>query len=767
MSRRHPARRPLAFLGATVATAICALLALWATTPQWGAALLRQQLQKQHIQLDLITLQRPRWQRLDIERLVLTLPSGSHSLLLDGSNITIHYRWRQLLAGTVARADIAQLRLTLRPLTQPIPTPPSSHTAVPLPSELFTRLPLGEAHIADLRIDIPVLPAQLTGHLDFIDQSLALQLQSALPHPLELHLRADQHNQIDLKLRTTGRDVLTLANRLHRTDATNSTAITGELHADLDALQQLLQPETLRLAGTADAQWRGQIPGTLDDQLLQQLTLDGEIRTDFSIGTPGLPAVKGRFASPFKLADNHLSGAITQGEFQTRAPPPAALASLYKLKSGQLLPVELRIDDSTRFDIDFGKPANWSAIFSPIRVDARVQEHRAGLDASARLDALSLHYGPALAASAHLTALTPTLPLGDMRLQPARLDSTLSLAGAQLSGDWRLADVAGVYQLNGSAKYQLDAREGTLHAELQPLTFKEGGSYLPQLFKPWPWPLDLSSGGLKLQGDLRWSAAGVNANGSLQALAIGGFYDRNLFSGLNTTASIRVRDGKMNVAPTTVTIAEVLAGLPIRRLTVRLENTPESLLINDFSADLLGGNVSQQQIRYNWREREHHFALNLRHLQLDQILALQKGVEGTGTLDGTVPIEFGPAGIRVDGAQLQARPPGGVLRYDSGSPLTAATNPGLAIALKSLQNFHYDAMSVKADYAESGNLTLGVALQGRNPTALDTPPVNFNLNIHENIPDLLRTLQLGQDISDRIEQRLKTLRAKQQRSRTP
>lgn len=68
MSRRHPARRPLAFLGATVATAICALLALWATTPQWGAALLRQQLQKQHIQLDLITLQRPRWHRLDIER---------------------------------------------------------------------------------------------------------------------------------------------------------------------------------------------------------------------------------------------------------------------------------------------------------------------------------------------------------------------------------------------------------------------------------------------------------------------------------------------------------------------------------------------------------------------------------------------------------------------------------------------------------------------------------------------------------------------------
>lgn len=762
MPRRNPARLLLIVLFAAVSTA----LALWATTPQWGAALLRQQLHKQGIQLDAITLRRPHWRQLEIDRLALTLPAGAYAVQVDSRGIAIHYHLRELLTGTVERIDMAQLQLQLHP-AEPVTTPAKTASALPLPSDVFTRLPVREVHIADLRVelhvDVPALQGQqFTGHLDFDTQALTLQLQgsspvSLTPAPPTFSLRADRHNQIDLQLRNAGKDVLTLSNRLTRT-ATNaahttaSTTIEGELHGDLDALQKLMLPGTLALAGAIEAHWRGQMPGTLDDQLLQQLTLDGDIRTHFSVAAATLPAVDGTFAGQFKLADNQLRATIDSGEFSTHVPAPAALANLYKFKPGQLLPVTALIDPSTRVLVDI----NTQRIeVDPVRIDVRMQQRRAGLDTRVRLDALSLQLDPTLQAKAHLTAITPALPVSTMRLQPAQLDATLTLADQQLNAIFRLHDVAGVYRIDGSASHQLNTRSGTLHAKLQPLLFKEKGNYLPQLFKPWRWPFDLASGELQLQGDLHWSPTAISGDGALQAINVGGFYDRTLFSGLNTNASVNYRDGKIRVAPTIIAVKNIQAGLPIRALTAKLEATPDALLLHDFSTELFGGTVSQNLIRYNWRETEHRFALQLNHLQLDQILALQEGAEGNGTLDGTIPVSLGPKGIRVDGAQLKARTPGGVLRYQSDVPISATTNAGLAIALKALKNFHYSAMSVQADYAENGDLALGVALQGRNPTALDTPPVNFNLNIHENMPDLLRTLQLGQDISDSIEQRIK------------
>ena len=58
------------------------------------------------------------------------------------------------------------------------------------------------------------------------------------------------------------------------------------------------------------------------------------------------------------------------------------------------------------------------------------------------------------------------------------------------------------------------------------------------------------------------------------------------------------------------------------------------------------------------------------------------------------------------------------------------------------------------DYRTSGELALAVRLQGLNPDVNNGQRINLNLNISDNIPDLLRSLQAGRSIADTLERQL-------------
>jgi hypothetical protein len=354
---------------------------------------------------------------------------------------------------------------------------------------------------------------------------------------------------------------------------------------------------------------------------------------------------------------------------------------------------------------------------------------------------------------------------------------------------WR--DANNIYQLKGNLHYHLDTKLGEVDAQLQPLKFQEASDYLPKIFAHWSLPLDFSAGELNAQAKLQWDAATWRGDADIEARKLGGFYNRNLIHDLDGSVHAHFQNGHIELQSPQIVIGSINVGFPISNIRLSINSTPQAVLFNNLSAQLFGGTVAQPQIRYLWNSADQNLVLNIEHLQLDQILALQQNVEGTGTLDGVVPIRFHGGAPQISDALLQARAPGGVLRYKGDIPASATTNPGLALAFTALQNFHFTAMTVRASYSalepttlepvtiepitqehaalepvETGDMMLRVALQGRNPTT-DSPPINFNLNIKENIPALLQSLQLGQDLSDRIEQRMKAAREKQQRSPKP
>ena len=82
------------------------------------------------------------------------------------------------------------------------------------------------------------------------------------------------------------------------------------------------------------------------------------------------------------------------------------------------------------------------------------------------------------------------------------------------------------------------------------------------------------------------------------------------------------------------------------------------------------------------------------------------------------------------------------------------TTPGLSLAIKALRNFVYKQMDVDVKLAPTGDLNLLVKLQGHSPDVEKGRPINFNLNVSENLPALMESLKASDNFSKRVQQRL-------------
>lgn len=182
-----------------------------------------------------------------------------------------------------------------------------------------------------------------------------------------------------------------------------------------------------------------------------------------------------------------------------------------------------------------------------------------------------------------------------------------------------------------------------------------------------------------------------------------------------------------------------------------------SLTVRHAGLTLLGGRLQSNNIRIDNIKTTHALWVDVEQLDLARVVALeqQQELEATGLLDGQLPIVLGPAGLRVESGRLRAAAPGGVIRYrptDSFRSM-ADSNPNLKLVLQALSNYRYEKLDVGVDYAENGDLDLRVAVAGRNPDWNAGQPVNLNLNVSENIPMLLRSLRLADDIGAEVEKK--------------
>jgi hypothetical protein len=182
------------------------------------------------------------------------------------------------------------------------------------------------------------------------------------------------------------------------------------------------------------------------------------------------------------------------------------------------------------------------------------------------------------------------------------------------------------------------------------------------------------------------------------------------------------------------------------------------ITVDDATVTLLGGRLRARGVRYDSKSETNHFAIDLENLDVARIVAMERqfGVEASGALDGHLPFSVTPRGITIAGGQLRAPPPGGVVRYtpNEAARAMAASNPSVKLVQDALSNYHYTKLEADVDYSETGDLALRVAMAGQNPDWNAGQPINLNINLTDNIPMLLRSLRLADDISEQVEKRV-------------
>ncbi len=322
----------------------------------------------------------------------------------------------------------------------------------------------------------------------------------------------------------------------------------------------------------------------------------------------------------------------------------------------------------------------------------------------------------------------------------------------------------------------LQAAQGIMHGVIGPLTFNGTDRRLSKMIMGLPPSTDLIDGVFTSTVDASWSSnfrdrtnvmKVVSATAKVVAEKLSGHYYGSLVKGLSTTMVVQAQglESFAMTQPASIFIAAVQSGVDFANLTAsyqmrwKLADALPTVDIRDFQCEVFGGTISNPGSVLDLAKPPVTTTFSLRNLDLARILSVeqQRGLQGTGILNGTLPVTLTSGGIVVQDGLIEAQPPGGIIRYalmPESSKMLSESDRQLELVAQALNNFQYSLLRVGVKYGETGMLDLNARLEGRNPDLRSTPPIHFNLTVQEHIPTLLRSLRSVEDIHGTIEKKI-------------
>lgn len=360
---------------------------------------------------------------------------------------------------------------------------------------------------------------------------------------------------------------------------------------------------------------------------------------------------------------------------------------------------------------------------------------------------------------------------GELTLPHSEWQATYQLVANQFESQSSLKSFQQKLRVDLLTQHDTDTGKGQTRFKLVPVEFDNDTMRLSNVVKDWPWrrdlpwelPIDLTQGQVSASGTIDWNKQ-LDVTGQLQLTELGGHYNKMSFEGIKGTLDLAYRGGIQTRKPVPLRVKSINVGFPIKdvSMTFALSPKPKQALpiinVKQFEALLLGGRAYGGPFDYDFNRKKNTFDVQLEGLAVHDLMELerQEGLAGDGLLDGSLPIEIIDNKIVIKKGTLSARKPGGTIQYKPTDKVAALakSNTGVKLIVNALSNFKYDVLDVKTDYLPEGDLHLKVRLQGSNPEWQEGQPINLNLNVQENIPALLRSLQLSSEISEKVRKRV-------------
>lgn len=302
-----------------------------------------------------------------------------------------------------------------------------------------------------------------------------------------------------------------------------------------------------------------------------------------------------------------------------------------------------------------------------------------------------------------------------------------------------------------------------LNATLDEL-FLRAGNPLAQTLAAWPPLLSLDNGRVQAEAQLQLpSGKPLQLSAGVIGKGLAGIHDRTTLSGIDAELRLQLAGDRLRLDLPQLSARQLDPGIELGPL--QLQASYQASLQQPLAGDLthqraelgvLGGSLSLAPATWALAQPSQLLPLRLSGLDLQELFRVYpaEGLSGNGLIDGTLPLRLGEA-ISIEQGLIEARPPGGRLRFQS--PRIRAmgqANPGMKLVTDALEDFHYDLLSSSVDYDQSGTLRLGMRLHGQNPAIEKGRPIHFNINLEEDVPALLASLQLTDKVSGIIQQRI-------------
>jgi hypothetical protein len=340
---------------------------------------------------------------------------------------------------------------------------------------------------------------------------------------------------------------------------------------------------------------------------------------------------------------------------------------------------------------------------------------------------------------------------------------TYQLIANQITSQSNLKTFGKKVRVDLITQHDLRIGQGQTRFKLIPVDFDTDNMRLGNILKGWSLPFDLTHGQVSAFGTIAWKKQ-LQVDGQLVLNDLGGHYKDVSFEGVQGTLDLVYADGIKTHRAVPLTVKFIDVGFPIHSASITFALSPKAkrllpvINVKNFEAFMLGGRSYGGPFNYDLYRDKNAFVVQLEGLAVHDLIALERQEElaGDGLLDGSVPIEINNGNIVINEGTLSARKPGGTIKYTPTAKVAALakSNTSVGLVVKALSNFNYDVLDVKTDYLASGDMHLKVRLQGHNPDWQEGQPINLNLNLQENVPALLRSLQLGSELSEKVKKRM-------------
>lgn len=219
----------------------------------------------------------------------------------------------------------------------------------------------------------------------------------------------------------------------------------------------------------------------------------------------------------------------------------------------------------------------------------------------------------------------------------------------------------------------------------------------------------------------------------------------------------QLRDGKTTLASIgPITLASLQVGTPVTDISLGLSGDLETWRLSDVSARALGGHISAPAL--HWPATDHQTVM-LTGIDLGQVAALQGGdsppVQLAGNVGGELPVLLGKGTLSLQGGLMRNEGPLSLrITPSAGVVAMSQSNRAVQFAMDTLSNLLVSDFLARLDMAPDGWLDAAVTIKGASVQP-NSQPVVLNYTHRENVLELLRSLRIGDEISQQVMDRQK------------